>query len=316
MNVRKIYFVAALILAAVLVPVIWVSEWLGVPPGEWILRGLTLVVVGLGVHATLQRIQAAEDQAAAATRSAEAATGTAKAATEQARIAEQGQITDRFTKAVEQLADENKLAVRLGGIYALGRIAHDSKRDHWTVMEVLCAQLRAWRPEADEEATYLLGEMRQEEEVEYWEHLEHLERYEPNDLPPSLPPPADIQAILDVLRDRKRDRETDDQRLDLRRVFLRKANLVSAYLQRADLRRAVLDKANLSGGDLSGANLRMANLTGADLTGANLTGANLDTIMISQEQIDSAIGDKGTVLRKRKKRPAHWITSGGDSDQG
>jgi hypothetical protein len=36
------------------------------------------------------------------------------------RLTQQGQITDRYTKAIEQLGAE-KLEVRLGGIYALGR---------------------------------------------------------------------------------------------------------------------------------------------------------------------------------------------------
>ncbi|MBY0374073.1 MAG: hypothetical protein K2Q23_08770, partial [Bryobacteraceae bacterium] len=48
-------------------------------------------------------------------------------------IAEQGHITDRFTKAVEQLGkmDDQKpnIPVRLGAIYALERIARDSERD-------------------------------------------------------------------------------------------------------------------------------------------------------------------------------------------
>src|SRR5262249_10539170 len=52
------------------------------------------------------------------------------------RTTQESQITDRFTKAITQLGDNN-LAVRLGGIYALERIAKDSEEDHWTVMEVL-----------------------------------------------------------------------------------------------------------------------------------------------------------------------------------
>ena len=44
-------------------------------------------------------------------------------------IAEQGQVTDRYTKAIEQLGSD-KLDVRIGGIYALERIARDSARDH------------------------------------------------------------------------------------------------------------------------------------------------------------------------------------------
>ena len=50
-------------------------------------------------------------------------------------------MTDRYTKAIEQLGSE-KLDVRIGGIYALERIARDSARDHPTVMEVLAAFIR------------------------------------------------------------------------------------------------------------------------------------------------------------------------------
>ena len=51
-------------------------------------------------------------------------------------LTREGQITERFTKAIEQLGatDEkgkpSKLDLRLGGIYALERIVHDSERDH------------------------------------------------------------------------------------------------------------------------------------------------------------------------------------------
>ena len=64
-----------------------------------------------------------------------------KIAQENLRIVEEGKLTDRFSKAVELLGDE-KLEIRLGGIYALERIARDSQKDHWTVMEVLTAFVR------------------------------------------------------------------------------------------------------------------------------------------------------------------------------
>ena len=56
-------------------------------------------------------------------------------------LTEQGQVTDRYTKAIEQLGSD-KLDVRIGGIYALERIARDSAKDHPTVMEVLTAFIR------------------------------------------------------------------------------------------------------------------------------------------------------------------------------
>ena len=62
------------------------------------------------------------------------------------------QVTERFTRAIDQLGatDEQgnkKLEIRLGGIYALERIARDSPgRDYATVMEVLSAYVRENAP--------------------------------------------------------------------------------------------------------------------------------------------------------------------------
>jgi hypothetical protein len=50
-------------------------------------------------------------------------------------------VTERYTKAIEQLGSD-KLDIRIGGIYALERIARDSARDHPTVIEVLAAFAR------------------------------------------------------------------------------------------------------------------------------------------------------------------------------
>src|SRR5271166_1561720 len=62
-------------------------------------------------------------------------------------VAQEGQITDRFTKAIEQLgaidsSGKKKLEVRLGGIYALERIADESERDHWPIIEILSTYIR------------------------------------------------------------------------------------------------------------------------------------------------------------------------------
>ncbi len=68
-------------------------------------------------------------------------------------IAQEGQITERFTRAIEQLGNKESLSTRLGGIYALERIATDSERDHWPVMEILTTYIRenaAWKEQANE----------------------------------------------------------------------------------------------------------------------------------------------------------------------
>ena len=57
--------------------------------------------------------------------------------------------TDLFTRAIDQLGSE-KMEVRLGGIYALERIARDSQKDKGPILEVLTAYVRQnapWPPE-------------------------------------------------------------------------------------------------------------------------------------------------------------------------
>jgi len=150
-------------------------------------------------------------------------------------LAEQreGQVTDRYTKAIEQLGSD-KLHVRIGGVYALERVARDSARDHPTVMEVLTAFIRY-------------------QSREQW------------------PPPdaggrerstrPDVQAAVTVVgrRDAKRDK--------------RKINLYNANLTRADLRGANLNGATLRYAILTRADLRDAILVDADLRDAHLRDA-------------------------------------------
>jgi DNA-binding beta-propeller fold protein YncE len=66
---------------------------------------------------------------------------TADAGHEQARLSLQGQISDRFTAAIDQIGQEGagKIAVRLGGIYALEGVMNDSNNYERNVVEVLCA---------------------------------------------------------------------------------------------------------------------------------------------------------------------------------
>src|SRR5215218_1041515 len=64
------------------------------------------------------------------------------------QVNREGQITERFTRAIEQLgathADNSKnLELRLGGIYALERISKESEEDHGTIMEVLEAVMNS-----------------------------------------------------------------------------------------------------------------------------------------------------------------------------
>ncbi|MFH8379295.1 pentapeptide repeat-containing protein [Streptomyces cyaneofuscatus] len=219
---------------------------------------------------------------------------------EQARedraLAKEGQITDRYTAAVGNLG-EDKMDVRLGGIYALQRIMQDSRRDHPTIANVLATYIR----------THTTKPPGKGQDV-----------------------PADVHAALTVLvtRDSTRDgtgfflldlRGVELPNVDLpgapnplvavRRMDLSNANLSGALMRNTDLKEARLIRANLSGAVLEGANLYEANLDGADLRSANLRGADLTgTIMtgadlrkadlrgsnVSKHQVDSALTDSST----------------------
>jgi hypothetical protein len=58
------------------------------------------------------------------------------------RLSVQGQITDRYSKAIEHLAANDRPELQLGGVYALERLAYDSPFDHRLIVEVLSAFIR------------------------------------------------------------------------------------------------------------------------------------------------------------------------------
>lgn len=191
-------------------------------------------------------------------------------------LSREGHITDRFTKAIEQLGKTDgttpNIEVRLGAIYALERIALDSPRDHWTIMEVLTAYVRQNAP-LRPEVPYTEGEK----------------------------PRTDIQAILTVLGRRKTGshRERDTHRLDLSSsrlcgAYLERTRLQGASFNKANLREAALDQAELQKTWMSEANLQHASLWKTDLKEAELYKADLSRALICGANFSGAslIGTK------------------------
>jgi uncharacterized protein YjbI with pentapeptide repeats len=184
--------------------------------------------------------------------------------------------TDLFVQAIRQLGDA-KLEVRLGGIYALERIARDSEKDHGPIMEVLTAYVREnapWPPIKANGAKEELAESKKPASGE---------KEPATNATPEIKPRTDIQAILTVIG--RRTPGYDKRSLDLRHTDLRKTDLAQAPLETAililanlhltDLRYSNLKDANLAEVNLEEANLGGANLTQSILDGANLTRANL-----------------------------------------
>ena len=190
-------------------------------------------------------------------------------------------MTDRFAKAVEQLGSE-ELNVRIGATYSLERIAKDSLKDYWTIMEVLTAFVRNksplpkdWKPDLKQQLADIT---------------------------------TDVQSALTVIGRREVRHAREDEILSLQRT-----NLSGAILIKTNFSGAFLLLANLSGATLLLANLEGANLFNAELEGANLGGANLGGAYLRSAYIEGAhfrganlegarlLGTKGMVTKQIKE---------------
>jgi uncharacterized protein YjbI with pentapeptide repeats len=186
----------------------------------------------------------------------------------QLQVSREGQVTERFTHAIDQLGHE-ALDVRLGGIYALERISNDSPDDRTTITEVLTAFIRGhapWPPR-------LPGQFAESAPIE-----------QVPDLQVRAP---DVHAALTVLA-RRQLSPRPAGRLDLHATDLRKARLDGAKFQEATLFGAQLQKARLTNAQLQGAILSHAQLQGARLRDAKLEGASLDLAQIEGALLDGA----------------------------
>jgi uncharacterized protein YjbI with pentapeptide repeats len=201
------------------------------------------------------------------------------------RVTQEGQITERFTQAIEHLGDHDHLMIRLGGIYALARIARDSDRDHWPIMEVLTAYVRAnapWPPKQAQQPADGPGLEGQSPEIHTHapSTAEDLMRQRT---------PIDIQAILTIIGQPTRSSNREEMnRLDLRNTDLRFADLHEAHLEGADLMGAHLEGASLRNAHLEGAFLYNAHLEGANLIGAHLERAYLSNARLEEGDLSDA----------------------------
>ena len=182
------------------------------------------------------------------------------------KLAQLGQLTDGFTKAIDQLGQDDKLDIKLGAIYALGRIAKESDDLHPSIMEILTACLREHgRLNRETPGTAQMDQV----------------PIPTRDGPEALaamgaaqsPLRADLQAICGVIGRRDVSHDRKGFRLDLRGVQLDEVDFGGAQLQRADFRSANLRGANFKKARLQGAWFHMALLEGANFWGADLEDA-------------------------------------------
>lgn len=194
-------------------------------------------------------------------------------------------ITERFSIAVEQLGHE-QTAVRIGGIYSLERIAQDSPRDHWSIMEVLAAFIRDRRG-LPAEATMAQTDLTFDKDIKA--AIVVIGRRNISLDPEGLSLYLSYSDLRGMSFFKEDHRNTRFVGADLRETNFYFSNLENTRFRRAQLANAKFREANLSrssleDADLQGVDFRECILQETDLKRANLKGAKGLTV----EQIKSA----------------------------
>ena len=220
-------------------------------------------------------------------------------------------ITDAFTKAVELLGHEN-IAVRQGGIYALGRLASESKNEHPQIMDIIAAYVR------NESALHIAREIEKrqnippkpenntlEEEAAWVQIVIRQEENIKENIVSRLPMPVDLEAAISVVRERcvEFDRKPTIRGghiFDLSNVFLFNANFGQTSLARVNLsdcefRSCLFVGTSMAGANLIKSNFKKSNLENVKFNAADISGADLSEAQnLTQAQIDPArVGTHG-----------------------
>ena len=193
----------------------------------------------------------------------------AATAERQSETSQQGLLNERYQKGAEMLGSE-VLAVRLGGIYALQRLAEEKPEQyHLQVVRLLCAFVRL--PTRDQSLESGQAAI------------------EPGTL---LGIRQDVESIMQAIGSRSRlrmalEREVEF-RLDLKSADLRGAQLLDADLSRAMFHHAHLSNVNFANTDLTDSFLSYADLSQSEFRDVNFTGTRLWSADLSGAMLQDA----------------------------
>jgi len=234
-------------------------------------------------------------------------------------VSREGQVTDRFNKAVDHLGSD-KIEIRIGGICALARIARDSVEDRVEIAELICAFVQQ---HTEGPSGRLLGR----------DVRSAVRTLGGRDWNQTLP-----DGIVDLSNTQLANADFRGLRFDtasFEGADLRKANFEGASLRSCNFagtccagawfRNADLRGANLTGADLADASLRDSDLAGTSLLGSNLQNTSLigakmsASRFITRDQLGAAFVDVTTQLPALDTVPLaeggadHESTSNGES---
>ena len=242
---RGFWIILSMVVLAVeviLVVVLW--EWLaGNESGSATIRNIGLVIAGsMAIPLAVWRAVVADKQASSAQH--------------QTTIAQQGLLNERYQKATEMLGCE-VLSVRLGGIYALQRLAEEWPKQYQVqIMRLFCAFVRlptkdpSFKSEQEENQKGRIPEIRQDVEVV-------------------------LEAICSRLESRIVLERDANFRLDFRSADLHGTQLLNANLSNAMFHHSNLSGANFANADLTDSFLHFTDLSRAQFHNVNFTRTRL-----------------------------------------
>ncbi|MFN3233513.1 MAG: pentapeptide repeat-containing protein [Alphaproteobacteria bacterium] len=206
-----------------------------------------------------------------------------KALETQVRVSELGQITERYSRAVELLGHGDP-TVRTGAIRALTRIAQESEVDFasiYSLIQSFAIQRAIKEPRPGKRRVGIDAKLP----------------------PPDFPPPDIKSSVVELRRLYKMNkidfapslRGADFSYWDLRGIDLREFDVREVDFSDSDLRYANLTESLAFRADFSDCNLTGANLTGGHFSEASFQGADLTLCKLSYALLDADFQNATTV---------------------
>lgn len=259
------YTIGGICIALLLVPVVCfysaLSDFLfsyeNKPQGE-LLKTILYVLGGIGaligLWFTYRRTKSQENQI--------------QEFVKQNKIAENGNVNDRFKNAIEHLGSDNEV-ISLGGIHSLHRIAKEHPAYRQTVFDILCSYIR-----------------------EKTKNIEVKEQYTDEEIKShAIKPTICIQTTIDLLFKSKKIDDYIYVRLkaNLQGVKCIGANFDNAMLEGADLRFSDLSLSSFSCCELSCAEFYKAYMYHSSLRWTRLVGAELKNVRFESMEFSSCL---------------------------
>ncbi|MEO1582129.1 MAG: hypothetical protein AAFR91_09775 [Pseudomonadota bacterium] len=188
------------------------------------------------------------------------------------KVTEDGQVTERFTKAIEHLGSKQP-SICIGGIYALERIAKDSPKDHWMVMEILSSYIR--------ENSSLETNNPNTSQGDFFDPLSNPSSYSKNKIE------ASIQSALSVILRRNTKNDQRGSQIDLRNCFLSGCTISNASMDNL-----IIEGSHMTNSVIENTTFENISLTNVKFNNSNINNVNFIKIRCENFEMQNSVINK------------------------